>query len=315
MPTSMLVGVFAALLAAFIWSLNFIVPFVIGPFSVFDFALIRFVAAGLLCAAFLLSKMDALRSLTLQDWMLTVCLGLIGYLGYFLALVGAAVYAGPVIAPAILGLVPIVLGIAGNLRRRIVPWRALAMPLGLAFIGLLLVNVNSSDDAGSARSVPEGVAFAVAAVALWTWFGLLNQSTLARRPAMDASVWTALIMTGAGVGMLAFAPVGFYLGVFRTSQLGFGWSIAAPLYIWGVTLGVSGSIGGALAWTVAAQRIPVSLAAQLVVMEAVFGAIVGLIVHKRWPTATEVAGMTVLIAGVVAGVRAFNTRRNPLPAT
>jgi drug/metabolite transporter (DMT)-like permease len=315
MPTSMLVGVFAALLAAFIWSLNFIVPFVIGPFSVFDFALIRFVVAGLVCAAFLLSKMDALRSLTLQDWTLTVCLGLIGYLGYFLALVGAAVYAGPVIAPAILGLVPIVLGIAGNLRRRIVPWRALAMPLGLASIGLLLVNANSGGEAGSARSVPAGVAFAVAAVALWTWFGLLNQSTLARRPAMDASVWTALIMTGAGVGMLILAPVGFFLGVFKIPQLGFGWSIAAPLYIWGVTLGVSGSIGGALAWTVAAQRIPVSLAAQLVVMEAVFGAIVGLIVHKRWPTATEVAGMTVLIAGVVAGVRAFNNRPKPLPAT
>lgn len=308
MPTSMLIGIFAALLAAFVWSLNFIVPFVIGPFSVFDFAFVRFIAAGLISAAFLFSKKDALRSLTLGDWLLTVCLGLIGYLGYFLALVGAAFYAGPVIAPAILGLVPIVLGIAGNLTQRTVPWRALGLPLGLAAAGLLLVHMHSSDDAGSARSVPEGVALAVAAVALWTWFGLLNQSTLARRPAMEASVWTALIMIGAGIGMLAFTPVGLYLALFKTPQLGFGWAVAAPLYTWGLTLGISASIGGALAWTVAAQRIPVTLAAQLVVMEAVFGAIVGLIVHKRWPTPTEVAGMTVLVAGVVIGVRAFDKR-------
>jgi drug/metabolite transporter (DMT)-like permease len=42
----MLIGILAALLAAFGWSLKFIVPFVIGPYSVFDFSLIRFFVAG-----------------------------------------------------------------------------------------------------------------------------------------------------------------------------------------------------------------------------------------------------------------------------
>lgn len=37
------IGVFAAFFAAFAFSLNFIVPFIIGGYSTFDFALIRHV--------------------------------------------------------------------------------------------------------------------------------------------------------------------------------------------------------------------------------------------------------------------------------
>ena len=46
MSNSMLIGIAAALFAAFAWSLNFVVPFVIGDYSVFDFALFRFGFSG-----------------------------------------------------------------------------------------------------------------------------------------------------------------------------------------------------------------------------------------------------------------------------
>jgi hypothetical protein len=38
----MLIGIVAAIFAAIAWSLNFIVPYVIGDYSVFDIALFRF---------------------------------------------------------------------------------------------------------------------------------------------------------------------------------------------------------------------------------------------------------------------------------
>jgi len=50
--------------------------------------------------------------------------------------VGAAIFAGPVIAPAFLGLVPVVLAVAGNLRRRTVSWNVLILPLALTALGL-----------------------------------------------------------------------------------------------------------------------------------------------------------------------------------
>jgi drug/metabolite transporter (DMT)-like permease len=90
----MLNGVIAALLATIAWSLNFSVPFVIGDYSVFDFALFRFLISGLLGLAFLVFKAKAVGMLSLRDWLMAFWLGLIGYLGYFIAVAGAAIYAG-----------------------------------------------------------------------------------------------------------------------------------------------------------------------------------------------------------------------------
>ena len=76
---------------------------------------------------------------------------------------------------------------------------------GLAAAGLMLIDHHPVSDP-AIRSVPVGVTLALTAVGCWTWFGLVNQSTLARRPAMDAGVWTALITLGASIGMLCFTP-------------------------------------------------------------------------------------------------------------
>ncbi len=273
----------------------------------------RFVAAGLVCAVFVVSRWRSVTSLTLQDWLVTFWLGVIGCVAYFFTLVGAAILAGPVIPPAIIGLVPVVLAIAGNVRQRAVPWRTLTIPLGLVMVGLLLIH-RPVGDASPGPAPLEGVVLAIAAVALWTWFGLLNQSALMRRPTMNAGIWTALLIIGAGLGMLAFAPLAYEIGLFRMTQLGLSWRVAAPLYLWSIALALSASIGGALAWTIAARQLPVSLAAQLVVMEAVFGTVLGLVVHRRWPTLAEAAGMAVLVAGVVTAIRVFESLPRALPA-
>jgi drug/metabolite transporter (DMT)-like permease len=307
-----LIGVVAALLAALAWSLNFIVPFVIGGYSIFDIALVRFLISGLLAFAYLMFKWQYVRHLKTADWLMSFALGLIGYFVYFQALAAAAVYAGPVIAPAFLALVPVVLAIAGNIRQPTIAWRHLAFPFALATIGLLLVNWGSFDQAaiGEAPSLLIGIPLAILAAACWIWFGLFNQSALAKRPQMNAGVWTALIITGASLGMLAFIPFGLLLNVFAAGRLGVGWHAAAPLYIWGTLLALTASLGGAFAWTFASQRLPVALSAQLITMETVFGTMLGLLIRHRWPTLVEGVGMIVLLAGVVITIHIFHGRRN-----
>lgn len=305
MNPSLLIGIVAALLAALAWSLNFIVPFVIGDYSIFDLALFRFLISGLLAFAYLIFKWKDVRNLTVEDWLMSFALGLIGYLIYFQALAAAAIYAGPVIAPAFLALVPVVLAITSNLRQPTIAWRHLAFPFALATIGLLLVNWGSFDRAtiSEAPSLLIGIPLAILAAACWVWFGLFNQSALVKRPQMNAGVWTALIMTGASVGMLAFVPFGLLLNVFASSRLGLGWNVASSLYIWGTVLALTASLGGALAWTFASQRLPVVLSAQLITMESVFGTTLGLLIRRRWPTLMESVGMIVLLAGVVITIR------------
>ncbi len=304
----MFVGIIAAAMAAFSWSLSFIVPFVIGDYSLFDFALVEFVVSGILSVGLLRRNAPAVRKLTLTDWLAGCSLGLIGYVGYFLAVMAAAIYAGPVIAPAFLGLVPVVLGIAGNLREPTVAWSSLALPLGLAAVGLLLVNGSGLLHAGGlqSKSLVLGIPLAMLAVTFWTSFGLLNTSALARRPNMDVGVWTALIMAGTGMSMLAFFPIGLSFGLFAIPRLGLHWNVAGPLIMWAIGLAVFANFGGASAWTFASQRLPVALAAQMITMEPISATILGLLVHQRWPSVMEIAGMIVLLVGVIIAIGIFS---------
>ena len=317
MSNPLLIGIAAALFAALAWSLNFVVPFVIGDYSVFDFALFRFGVSGAIALVFLSWKWKAIRSLGMRDWLAAFGLGFIGYLGYFLTVAGAAIFAGPVIAPAFLGLVPVVLAVAGNLRQKSVSWSALVLPLSLVAVGLAFVNASIFDPASitSIWSLAVGIPLALAAVGLWTWFGLANQRALAERPGMDAGTWTALILLGGGVEMLAFMPVGLALDVFNLPQLGLGWGTAGPLYLWSISLALLASVGGALAWTFAAQRLPVALSAQLIVSETVFGTVFGLAVHGRLPTLPEILGIAFLVAGIVTAIRVFHSERKLAAAT
>ncbi len=317
MKHSMIVGIIAAGLAAFSWSLSFIVPFVIGNYSLFDFTLVEFVFSGILGVLLLWRNAAVVGTLKLDDWLAACSLGLIGYIGYFLAVMGAAVYAGPVIAPAFLGLVPVVLGIAGNLRQRTVSWTALALPLTLAAIGLLLVNGSGLLHPGGlqSKSLLFGIPLSILAVTLWTSFGLLNQSALAKRPQMDSGVWAALIMVGAGVAILVFLPIGMLLDLFEIRRLGLHADNAGPFLLWAAGLAIFANVGGAMAWTFASQRLPVALAAQMITMEPTSATILGLLVHRRWPTVMEVLGMIVLLVGVIIAIGIFSrtTEQAPTP--
>lgn len=304
----------SALFAAMVWSTNFIVPFVIDGYTFFDFALLRFFIYGCVGAAILLCQWRRVRGLKIRDWFVAAFLAFVGYVGYFLLVAGAAVHAGPVIAPAFLGTVPVVLAIAGNLHKNSVPWRLLSVPLIAITFGLALVNAEALAGAGGAvqPSLFLGIALAIGAVAFWTWFGLANQAALAIRPGMDSGLWTALILVGGAVEMLIFYPVGLKIGVFNLPRLGMGWDSAAMLYFWGSSLAILSSVGGAWAWTIAARHLPVALSAQLIVSETAFGVVFGLAVHGRWATWAETIGLVCLLAGVLVAIRNFYQMREKI---
>lgn len=306
------IGILAALFAALTWSMNFVAPLVVGAFSIFDLAACRFIMSGLIGLVILMVNAKSCRSLAIQDWLAAAGLGFIGYVGYFMAVVMAATYAGPVIAPAFLGLVPVILAICGNLRGA-TPWRLLFVPFGLAAVGLLLVNGESFTITQRAptRVLLVGVIASISAVALWTWFGLANQKSLDRRPTMNAWVWTAMMMIGGSVQTLIAIPLGMHLGVFKSPEVGLHLSTysVTHLYLPALTLAAVASIAGAGAWTIASQRLPITLASQLLSMEMVFATCLGLAFHTRWPSFFEAAGITLIVFGVVRAIAVFNRRQ------
>lgn len=109
--------------------------------------------------------------------------------------------------------------------------------------------------------------------------------------------------------MLAFYSIGATMGLFQLPQLGFGWDAAGSLYLWGVPFACLAMVCGVWTWNIASRNLPVALAAQLIVSETAFGVIGGLVVHGRWPTGMDTAGVAVLIAGVVLAIRVFHSQR------
>ncbi|WP_191636251.1 DMT family transporter [Pseudomonas fluorescens] len=297
----------AAVLASLTWSMNFVAPLVIGEYSIFDLAACRFIISGLIGALILIANIKAWRHLTLNDWLVTAGLGFIGYVGYFIAVIIASKYAGPVVAPAFLGLVPIALAISGNVHGGI-SWRLLQVPFALAVLGLLLVNGQNIArfEGQSHTTLALGIGASLAAVALWTWFGLANQRALMKRPGMNAWVWTAMMMIGGSLQTLMFIPLGTAMDVFNAPMLGFGQSAISQLYLPAFVLAAVASIGGAWAWTIASQRLPMTLASQLLSMEMVFATCLGLLFYYRWPTAPEAIGITLIVVGVVKAIGAFH---------
>ncbi|WP_416424312.1 DMT family transporter [Pseudomonas sp. App30] len=306
------VGIAAALFAALTWSMNFVAPLVIGDFTIYDLAACRFIISGLIGVSILAIRSKGVRGLVLQDWVAAAAIGFIGYVGYFMAVMIAATYAGPVIAPAFLGLVPVILAISGNLGGGTL-WRYLYLPFGMAATGLILVNVQTLTLPVHTpiSTLLLGVAASISAVALWTWFGLANQKALARRPSMDAWVWTALMMIGGSVQTLVAIPLGMQLGVFTIGEAGLHLDIntATHLLLPAAMLAVVASILGAGAWTIASQRLPITLASQLLSMEMVFATCLGLAFHHRYPTVPEAIGIGLIVLGVVKGVGAFSRKR------
>ncbi|WP_295952067.1 DMT family transporter [Rhodoferax sp.] len=313
MGKQLMLGVVAAIFAAFAWSLGFIAPYVIGPYSIYDLAVCRFLISGVFALGILLAAPSQLRGLTAMDWLVAAWLGLIGYVGYFLTIAAAVIYAGPVIPPAFVATVPVVLAIIGNFGPDRISWRSLAPPLALALAGLLLVNAEGlthPSDTPLGHTLL-GIVFSIAAVALWTLFGISNQAALRKRPHMGALTWTGLMMVGGTFEVVAFIPLGLSLDLFHVPRIGLAWATAAPLFMSALALAILGSIGASWAWSIATRRLPIGLAGQLIVTETIFATTFGLIARQRWPSVSEACGITLLLVGVIAAVGAFHRAQQP----
>ncbi|MFM0132758.1 EamA family transporter [Paraburkholderia sediminicola] len=226
-----------------------------------------------------------------------------------MTVMAAVLFAGPIIPPAIVAMVPVVLAIVGNLGEKTVRWRMLSIPLGLLTLGLVLVNLSGLAEAlgGMSIRVVVGIAISVGAVLLWTVFALTNRTALAARPTMDARMWTAMMMIGGAVEIMVFMPLAASTGLLNLTKIGIRWHDFAPVLLGSFILAVIGSIAGSWAWTIAAKRIPVGLAGQLIVTETVFATFFGLIATHRWPTWPEALGVISIVCGVVSALKVLQT--------
>jgi drug/metabolite transporter (DMT)-like permease len=330
-------GTFFALAAGLMWGLVFIVPLLLPEYPAALQSFGRYLAFGLI--ALPLAWLDRVRlaTLTRADWVEALKLAAVGNIVYYLFLASSIQRAGGPLPTVIIGTLPVVIAISSNLRdhRRDgkLPWPKLLPSLALIGAGIALVNQVElaqlrADPAADLGRYALGALLAVGAVACWTWYPLRNADWLrrnvdtlgaARRPAARqlalgaaprarADPTPGTWATAQGIATLPLALLG-YAGWWAWSALRgdafampFGprpWEFLGLMF----AVGLLASWLGTLCWNEASQRLPTTLVGQLIVFETLAALAYAFMLRGRLPDAATLAGITLLVAGVLWALR------------
>ena len=311
----MLIGVLYALAAGLIWGIVFVTPLLLPDYPGTVLAFGRYLAFGLIALPLGWQARRALRRLRRDDWVEAFKLSLVGNILYYSALATAIQLADAPLPTMVIGTLPLVIAIASNLGERSVPWPRLAPALLVLASGIALVNQTELNRVMQMEADPYrytlGAVFAVLATACWTWYPIRNARWLRARPALTAATWA----TAQGLATLPMAVAGMAL-----ASLYYGLVVPNPLnlplgpdprryILWMLALGLLASWLGTLLWNAAAKRLPTALSGQLIVFETLSALAYAWLLRRAWPDAVTLAGIGLLVAGVLLGVRVFSPTR------
>ena len=299
------------------WGLVFVGPLLLPEYPAALHTFGRYLAFGLIALPLAFMDRHEIRKLTRSDWITALKLAAIGNVLYYLFLASAIQRAGGALPTMIIGTLPVVIAVSANLlshqRDGRFPWRRLLPPLVLILLGIGCVNHvewqalqerPTTDLATETARYISGAALAVGAVVCWTWYPLKNADWLRGHPDRHPRVWaTAQGLATLPLALLGYAAYGLWAHVTH-DPMPLPWG-PRPLAFIGLMLaiGLLASWLGTLCWNAAAQRLPTALAGQLIVFEtlAALGYAFGLRGHC--PEPLTLAGIALLVAGVVGGVR------------
>ena len=318
----MLIGLVAGLATGALWGLTFIAPRAVRPFTEIDLAIGRYAVFGLLSLSLMAFPRLRPGSISTRRLALAVLLGGLGYVGYYVFVAYAVRLSGTVIPPLVIGALPVGLAIYGNWQDRSAAWTKLAIPLLLILAGLTTVNLSaviaagatgSGISTGSSGDVLLGTLCAFGAFAIWMVYGVINSRIMLSADAPDALFWTGLQGIGSFIAMLPLVPIGLATGATAIADHSLAGEEGMRLIAWSLVLGIAGSWIATWFWVVASRRLPLALSAQLIVSETLFALLYGFVYERRWPVASEWIGTSLLITGVLLGIRALKPRQGVAP--
>ncbi|WP_086997119.1 DMT family transporter [Rhizobium sullae] len=304
----MLIGVLCGLATCALWGLTFVVPRAIAPFNTMDLTIARYGLFAVASVVLMVNPRFRPRNIKPRLAVTALLLGGVGYVGYFVSVAYAVRLVGAAIPPLVIGTMPVILAVIANFRDRSVAWQMLALPLLLIAAGIGWVNVSifSATPSGDEAAIILGIGSTLIGLALWVIYGLASTAAMQSPEAPDILQWTGLQGIGAGIGSLVLIPftsIGTDI-VFTGAEL-------LRFILWSLIMGLAGAWLATLLWMIASKRLPLALAAQLIVAETIFGLIFGFLFEQRLPTLAEAGGSILQLAGVGLAIAIFtpNGRR------
>ncbi|RWX81416.1 DMT family transporter [Neorhizobium lilium] len=304
----MLLGIIAGLTTCALWGLTFIAPRAVAPFTAWDLTIARYGVFGVACLLLMADRRFRPIGITRSRLLIGLLLGGAAYVGYFISVAFAVQLAGAAVPPVIIGTMPVFLAIIANIRDRSAPWKVLALPLALIATGVAIVNAAtvSAADVADTESILLGILVSLAALAIWIAYGLANAAVMRSADAPDGLQWTGLQGIGAAIGSLFLLPLASFDLADTASA-----SETTRFIVWALVMGLAGSWFATWCWVVASRRLPLALAAQLIVAETIFGLAYGFLFEGRFPTLPEAIGVAMQLVGVCSAIAVFSKPRTP----
>ncbi len=298
----MLIGIVAGLAAGALWGLVFIVPRMASGWGAVDLTAGRFMAYGAFSLVLMLLLRHALP--TLRQAVAALAMSVLGFTGYYLLLVYGIQGAGTEVPTLVIGTIPIwmmLLGKPAGLR-----WAQLVPGLLLTLLGLaLMVQASLSAAAVTPANAPveqgfwPGVAYSVAAMTLWTAFGLLNAAWLKKHPGVSATLWANWLGVATGLGALVL-----WLLAGSDAKVLVAQENAAQVAILCIASGIGSAWLATYLWNMASQRLPASLCGQLIVSETIFALVYSFMWDGHWPSSLQLVACLLFACGILASIRA-----------
>ena len=303
----MLYGIGLMLIANALWALAFIVPLRVPDASATEIAAGRFLVYGAISAVAVLVIRPPRLSRRL--WIMAFVFALAGNIAYYASLVLGIRLAGAAMAILIVGLMPVTVAVVGRIAegRGI---RTMRLPLLAFALGVCLFNLGGSDAAFSLDgSSVLGLGCLAASVIMWTWYAIKNAKILAENASLSANAWTSAVGVVSLAVIVAILPIGWATGTIRpVHELVL--SESSGLLIWSLVLGGGSTWLGTVIFNLAARRLSVSLAGQLIIFEAVFGLSYVFILSGRLPQSVEVSGLAIALLAVWWSIRRLQGERS-----
>lgn len=302
------VGIANGIAAGALWGVVFLAPAMLSQFSAVQLSAGRYLVYGLIAVVLLAPRWRQLRTrIGVAEWRGLLWLSLAGNLVYFVLLANAVQWAGGAAASLIVGLIPVVVTLAGVREQGAVPLRGLAPALLLCLLGVGLVGYQSlqaEHASGSTGQRALGLLCAVGALLSWAVYSIGNSRWLARRPDISGHDWS--LLTGVATGGLALLLVPSAFVLQDTPHVGADWG-----GFWLISAGVAvvASILGNACWNRASRNLPLTLTGQMIVFETLFALLYGFAWQQRLPTAMEAVAIVCLVTGVLMCAHAHRPPR------
>lgn len=309
----MLIGFLCALGAGLMWGLVFVAPLMLPDYPGMVLSFGRYIGFGLIALIPAYFDRDRIAALSKADWIAAIKLSLIGNILYYAALASAIQLADAPLPAMLIGTLPVVISVCSNRApghpSEAIAWKRLVPSLLIIFAGLLLVNASELKHLDGKRPLADyalGCLLALGAVAAWTWYPIMNARHVKKSPHIRSSTWaTAQGLTTLPLALAGFAFYGIYTSI---SGNDYAYPLGArpgPFIGLMLILGLCASWLGTLLWNRASQKLPTALVGQLIVFETLSALLYAFLLRGTLPGMQVMAGIILLCAGVMLGIRAF----------